>query len=181
MATGILLRRDTKANLVLSPPVVGELVFSTDTEEIGQLINGSLLWTDPSQPKDINFSGTSTDNGKGTQYIDIITIPDPGVEKTIKLSGLFLRSDVYLGSFNLSLVIPTDMLDMDILTSYSTISFINLSDGSSIPVSLFIGKNLGSIIVSLEDSSPFTISASYKISDSSTGLTKSSLMATGGA
>jgi len=45
--TGIFLRRDTKANLTLNPPLVGELVFATDTGEHGW-INASavLTWRD---------------------------------------------------------------------------------------------------------------------------------------
>ena len=44
--TGIICRRDTKANLELNKPILGELVFSTDTEEHGWVVNGELVWKD---------------------------------------------------------------------------------------------------------------------------------------
>jgi hypothetical protein len=44
-ATGIIQRRGTKASLISSPPVVGELVFATDTGEHGWLNETStLVW-----------------------------------------------------------------------------------------------------------------------------------------
>lgn len=43
--TGILQRRGTKQSLVNNPPLVGELVFATDTGEHGWLDElGSLVW-----------------------------------------------------------------------------------------------------------------------------------------
>jgi len=43
--TGVMLRRDTKANLILNPPVTGEFVYATDTGEHGWLDETStLVW-----------------------------------------------------------------------------------------------------------------------------------------
>lgn len=45
-STGIIFRRDTKANLLLNPPVQGEIVFAVDTNEFGTLLEGSVIWND---------------------------------------------------------------------------------------------------------------------------------------
>lgn len=42
--TGILYRRGPKPYLISNPPVVGEIVFSTDTQEYGALESGVLIW-----------------------------------------------------------------------------------------------------------------------------------------
>ena len=42
--TGIIQRRDVKANLIADPPLVGEIVFAVDTYEFGTMINGTLTW-----------------------------------------------------------------------------------------------------------------------------------------
>ena len=42
--TGILFRRDTKAALINNPPVDGEVVLATDTNEYGATLNGELIW-----------------------------------------------------------------------------------------------------------------------------------------
>jgi hypothetical protein len=42
--TGIFLRRDTKANLIIDPPLVGEIVFALDTSEYGVLHNTEVIW-----------------------------------------------------------------------------------------------------------------------------------------
>lgn len=57
--TGVLLRRNTKANLVDLPPVQGEMVFATDTGEHGWLNqSNTLVWkvlneASPTIPADI--------------------------------------------------------------------------------------------------------------------------------
>ena len=42
--TGILFRRDTKANLKLEQPIEGEVVYATDTKEYGATVGNSLIW-----------------------------------------------------------------------------------------------------------------------------------------
>lgn len=42
--TGILYRRNSKANLIADPPILGEIVFAIDTEEYGALVNNQLMW-----------------------------------------------------------------------------------------------------------------------------------------
>jgi len=42
--TGILQRRDIKANLIANPPIDGEIVYATDTDEHGFVNNGTLYW-----------------------------------------------------------------------------------------------------------------------------------------
>lgn len=42
--TGIIYRRDSKANLILDPPIIGEVVFALDTEEYGAIEAGGLVW-----------------------------------------------------------------------------------------------------------------------------------------
>jgi len=42
--TGILLRRDTKENLRFEPPIEGEIVFATDTNEYGAKVGNELIW-----------------------------------------------------------------------------------------------------------------------------------------
>ena len=42
--TGILQRRDIKANLILNPPIDGEIVYATDTDEHGWVSNSVLYW-----------------------------------------------------------------------------------------------------------------------------------------
>ena len=42
--TGIIQRRDVKANLIADPPLVGEIVFALDTYEFGTMIGGTLVW-----------------------------------------------------------------------------------------------------------------------------------------
>ena len=44
--TGIIQRRDNKANLIADPPLVGEIVFATDSKEFGTNIDGSTVWRD---------------------------------------------------------------------------------------------------------------------------------------
>ena len=43
-SVGVLHRRDTKYNLVQSPPLIGEVVFAVDTEEYGAMDSGILKW-----------------------------------------------------------------------------------------------------------------------------------------
>jgi len=52
---GIILRRDLKEKLILSPPVMGEIVYATDTGEHGWLSNNcNLLWRDLNIDLDIS-------------------------------------------------------------------------------------------------------------------------------
>jgi hypothetical protein len=42
--TGILLRRDFKENLKFDPPISGEIVLATDTNEYGAKVGNELIW-----------------------------------------------------------------------------------------------------------------------------------------
>lgn len=42
--TGILLRKQTKYELTQEPPISGEIVLASDTNEIGMLLNGEIFW-----------------------------------------------------------------------------------------------------------------------------------------
>ena len=42
--TGILQRRGLKADLITNPPIDGEIVYATDTDEHGWVKNGVLYW-----------------------------------------------------------------------------------------------------------------------------------------
>jgi len=43
-STGIIQRRYAKHELIANPPLVGELVFATDTQEFGTLIDQKIVW-----------------------------------------------------------------------------------------------------------------------------------------
>ncbi len=57
--TGLQLRRDTKANILLTAVRVGEIVYATDTEEIGMFLNGAMSWTKVGPVESVPSGGTT--------------------------------------------------------------------------------------------------------------------------
>ena len=53
-SSGILFRRADKNILISQPPLEGEMVFAIDTQEIGFLENGSLIWKKFSDISNLN-------------------------------------------------------------------------------------------------------------------------------
>ena len=76
--TGILQRRDIKANLIANPPIDGEIVYATDTDEHGFVNNGTLYWKkfDMLQPiVTVSAPPTGLENDPiGTVYLVVSTI-----------------------------------------------------------------------------------------------------------
>lgn len=77
-STGILQRRDIKANLLANPPIDGEIVYATDTDEHGFVNGGVLYWKkmDMLQPiKTVTSPPTGLENDPiGTVYLLVNSI-----------------------------------------------------------------------------------------------------------
>lgn len=119
--TGILLRRNIKSNLISNPPQIGELVYSTDTEEIGILENSTLVW------KKFSFIGGekryNTFEFIATNLQTVFTGVDKN-GKTLSITAVNNSVQGYINGVLLSLsdIILTD--DTIILTSGAEINAI---------------------------------------------------------
>ena len=75
-ATGIIQRRDTKLNLIADPPLIGEIVFATDTEEFGTIIGSVLVW------RKFEDLVQKVNGQTGIVTIDLLSLGIPNVENT---------------------------------------------------------------------------------------------------
>ena len=85
MSTGILLRRNTKANLIAVPPVEGEQVFALDTQEIGMLKNNVLTWSEFDKAPVVTNTTTGGDNTVEIPWQEKFPATDIG--KKVKILG----------------------------------------------------------------------------------------------
>lgn len=104
-STGIIQRRDTKANLITDPPVTGELVFALDTGEHGWLDENSVLvWkklNEASETAIIDFSKEIISYEAEYGAIDMVatfSIDNTAVPTSASNHRIFLQFEIIAGN-----------------------------------------------------------------------------------
>lgn len=122
-ATGILLRRDTKANLIADPPLTGEMVFATDTGEHGWYDETStLIWAKINEGAGGGSTAIETityysyDNLNAYEGNVVFTQADHTqtceLDVTIQVKAKFAKSTNYITeTSNIKIVVPPQEIE----------------------------------------------------------------------
>jgi sugar lactone lactonase YvrE len=148
---GILLRRNTKAYLEANPPVSGEIVFATDTEEYGAIENGTIVWR-----KHSTFTQNDTDALYEPKDSTILKEADIGVnvqpyDSTIlKEADLLNNTNIYTKPQVGSILTSTNDINFDLSNNFKinatagTITSIGGTPGQTGTIVIYNADNITS-------------------------------------